>query len=471
MKRKIASLKLGILAFIAAAGALVGSQIAQPKKRVIEAIGGLILVYLIWNFSALSALWLLVIIYPFPFAISAGNSTFVFVVIVFIIYLIRVSAKTSTIRSDRWFGLPIVLMVMSYVVSFYNFQVSPEILRFGLIHTANFLAAILFFFMIINFVDDEKKLHATVRISMITCVLILLFTVLEMLFPGRQLIPGWLYTEHKARLVMKGIRMGGPFKDFELTAEYFAMNVPIIIFLAVRARRLLTRSFFIFLLVADLVMLFSTLTRGALMSLSVGMIYMAYVARKDLGIVRLVSYGSALVALAFVIDTLVARYTISGSLFARMLTTTFESGVVPENRVAAWGGAIERGFEHPFIGHGPGWDFSKGLESGLWPHNAYLYYFNITGLFGLAAFVFLLVRLLQASLTGSRSSLVHAPFPAAFMKVLHVSLVIFIIDQVKIDYLRNDIYMYFVWFFFGMIAATRNVIRSDVTARSGTERA
>jgi O-antigen ligase len=130
----------------------------------------------------------------------------------------------------------------------------------------------------------------------------------------------------------------------------------------------------------------------------------------------------------------------------------------------AWGGAVTRGLEHPWIGHGPGWDFTKTLTLELWPHNAYLYYFNITGLFGLSAFIFLLVKLVQASWPGIRSSIVRSSFPEALMKALHVSLVIFIIDQIKIDYLRNDIYMYFVWFFFGLIAATRNVIRSDAAA-------
>lgn len=465
------SLKIGIIAFVAASGAIIGVQIAQPAKRVIESIGAFLLVYLVWNFSTLSALWMLLIIYPFPFGISLGHSTMIFIFIIFIVYMIRVSARLSALRFDRQFNLPIVIMLMSYTVSFYNFETTPESLRFGLQHTLNFIASILLFYMIINFVTDERKLHTTVRISMITCALVMLFTVLEMMFPGRTLIPGWLYTEHKRQLVMKDVRMQGPFHDFELTAEYFAMSAPIIFFLAVRARRLLMRMLFVVLLVADIALLFSTVTRGAFISLAAGILYMGYVCRRDLNIVRLMMIGSAFVALVFVIDTFVARYTISGSLFGRMMKTTFESGIVPETRALAWGGAITRGFEHPFIGHGPGWEFGKGIEAELWPHNAYLYYFNITGFFGLFAFLFLLVRLFRASLTGYRASLVYSPFPEALMKVLNVSLVIFIIDQVKIDYLRNNIYMYAVWIFFGLIAATRNVIRSGVTARNGTGRA
>ncbi|MGD1047193.1 MAG: O-antigen ligase family protein [Candidatus Krumholzibacteriaceae bacterium] len=469
MRFKLPLSRLGIIAFIAAAGALVGSQIFNPTKRVLEAIGGVFLVYLIWNFSTLSALYLLLIIYPFPFAMSVGNSTFVFVLIIFIIYLIRVSARTSTIHFDRQFNLPIILIVMSYILSFYNYPSDPETLRFGLIHTINCFAAILFFYMIVNFVNDEHKLFTTIRVSMITCALVIVFTTLELAFPGRELIPGWLYTEHKMQLIMKGIRMGGPFHDFELNAEFFAMNVPIIIFLGIRVRRILTRSLFMLLFLADIVMLFSTMTRGAFISLTIGMVYLAYLSRRDLNFARFVLIAGGFVALAFIIDTVVATYTVSGSLFGRMVATTFKSGIVPENRVLAWGGAITRGFEHPFIGHGPGWDFSKGVDVGLWPHNVYLYYFNITGLFGLSAFIFLLVRLVQASWSGIRSSIVRDTFPEAFMKVLHVLIVMFIIDQIKIEYLRNDIYMYFIWFFFGLIAATRNVIRSNAAAARAKE--
>jgi len=468
MRMKLSFSKLGIIAFVAAAGALIGSQIASPTKRILETIGGLLLVYLIWNFSPLNAFWLLLIIYPFPFGISAGNSTFVFVVVVFIIFLIRVSARKSTLRFDKQFNLPIILMVMSYIISFYNIEKSSAFIGFALTYTLNFFAGILFFYMAVNFVTDEKKLYTTVRISMITCALIIFFTLFELLFPGKVLVPGWLYTtSRELQLVMKDIRTGGAFRDYELNAEFFAMNVPIILFMIIRARRLLTRSVFTFLLVADIVMLFTTMTRGAFISLTIGMVYMAYLSRRDLSFTRLVMLGSAFTAFAFIIDTFVTRYTVSGSLFGRMIATTFESGVIPDTRVEAWRIAFRRWLEHPFIGHGPGWDFSKGIGVRGWPHNIYLYYLNITGVFGLFTFVFLLMRLVQASFIGFRSSLVRDSFPEALMKVLHVSLVIFIIDQIKIDYLRSTIYMYFVWFFFGMIAATRNIIRSTHTARSG----
>ena len=82
----------------------------------------------------------------------------------------------------------------------------------------------------------------------------------------------------------------------------------------------------------------------------------------------------------------------------------------------------------------------------------------MTGLLGLSAYLLLLYRLVKTSSMRFRSSIVSASLPLAFMKVLNVWLVMFMVDQIKIEYLRNNIYIYYVWLFFALIPATRNVI-------------
>ncbi len=439
-------------------GWIIATQIYNPNKRVIEALAGLVMAVILWSYSTLGAIWFLVIMYPFPFGISLGNSNFVFTLIIFIIYLIRVASGGATIRFDRQITMPVLLMVFAYIISFYNTDYSTILFRYGLIHTGNFFAAILFMYMIINLIDNEEKLEKAVRIMAISASLVITFTIVEMLFPGQVIIPNWLFTAHKEELVMKGVRMGGPFHDFELVAEFFAMHVLVFFFLFVRSKRLITRSLYMTLLVIDLMMMFSTITRGAFISLFIGVVYMLFLSRKDLNLVKLVSIIGAFALMIFTLEMFVTRYTVSGSLFERLFATTFERGIIPSNRVGAWDGAIKRGMEHPFIGNGPGWDFAGGLHTGLWPHNVYLFYFNITGLFGLSVFLFILYRLGRASIPGIKSSLVNSPFAEAFMKVLHVCFVMFCIDQIKIEYIRNEKYVFFIWLFFGMIIATSNII-------------
>jgi hypothetical protein len=460
--RSISISRIWKILYVAAIGILAGWQILSPNKRFIEAVVGLIVVGIIWNLSALQAIWFIIVTYSFPFGITIGSSTFIFTLVIFIIYMVRVSAGHFRFHGDKLLNMPIALLVLAYVISFYNQDTDPFPMRFALIHTTNFFAIILLYYMIVNVIDDEVKLRKTMGFLMISAALVSFFAILELLFPGRVILPNIIFSEYKWSLVMTDVRVKGPFHDYELLAEFFALNVPLIIFMIVRSRRLLLRFMYVALLLFVLFMLFSTITRGAFISLVIGIIYLAWICRKDLNIVQLTGLAAASVGALVAINTIMARYTVSGSLFDRLFKTTIKRGFIPDSRVLAWTGAVERWLVHPFIGHGPGWDFRNRLVDKLWPHSAYLYYLNIIGVFGLFAFLFVLYRLVKASVTELRQPLATAPFPRALMKMLHVCLIILIIDMIKVDYPRNGIYMYFVWILFAIVSATRKVIDASV---------
>ena len=444
--------------YVAIIGSLVGWQIYDPSKRFIEAVAGLIVIGIVWNFSAIQALWLILLIYPFPFAFSMGNSTFVFTLVVFVIYMVHVSTRRYRFHGDKLLNLPIAVIVIAYIVSFYNQSTEPKILNFAFLHTINFFVIIILYYMLVNLVDSEENLRKTIGFFMVSTALIVFFSFLELLFPGRVILPNLIYSVHRVSLVMKNVRVMGPFRDYELLAQFFAMNVPILILMIVRSRRLLIRSMYVVLLISVLFMQFATITRGAFISLIIGIAYMAWICRKDLNIVSFTGLTAAFIGALVIIDLIMSRYTVSGSLFARLLGTTIERGFIPDTRVASWTGAVDRWLLHPFIGNGPGWDFSYNIEGRVWPHNSYLYYLNIFGIFGTAAFMLLLYRLVRASMKEVRQSLVTSPFSSALMKALHVSLFILIIDMIKVDYQRNYIYMYFVWIIFALISASRKII-------------
>ena len=459
--------KLKIFALVLIVGIVLGTQIYNPNKRTIEAIAGLFLLLLLWRFSTIAALWMLMITYPFPFAISWGTSNEIFMLIITMVVLLRITSGGHKMTVDQKIRLPLILLIFSYVVSFNN--VTSTLMHFSLVNTFSFLSVASFMILIVSFVNDEVKLRKTVNIMMISAALFIAFTIFEMLFPGRTLIPNWLYTQHKARLVMKGIRMGGPFHDFELAAEFFTLNAFFIFFALIRSKRMAIRALFSIFLFVDLFMMFSTITRGAFFSLIVGMVYLMILSRKDISFVRFSYIVVGMSVALVVIEWVVATYTTSGSLFERVINTTFERGLIPTNRVGTWEGAIERGMKHPFIGHGAGWDLTHGLWFGMWPHCLYLFYFNITGLFGLSAFLFLIYRLLKSTFSGVKASLISSPYPEALMKVLHVVLIIFLFDQIKIEYLRNSQYTYFIWLLFGLIIATHNIINKQKRERAAAE--
>lgn len=449
------------LIYIVAISAITGLQITRPNKRVIETIVGLVLVLTLWTFSSINTLVFITVMYPFPFVIKIGNSNFIFVIIIFLIYMIRVSAKMERFRSDRDFNVPLILMILTYLLSFYALETSAKAYAAASHETANVIAGILLFYLVINFVDSEEKLRRLANMLLISATLVIIFTIIENFFPGRTIIPYWLYTRHKTRLVMRELRMGGPFHDFELTAEFFALNAPLIFFLIVREKRLATRVFYTCLFILNLVMMFTTITRGAFITLIFGYSYMMLIFRKDLNFVKFVAITSTIVVLLLIIDVFVTRYTMTGSLLARLLSTTFERGVIPETRFGAWKSSIERIMRSPIIGHGPFWDVEKkGTDFLLFPHNLYLYILSTVGALGLGAFIFFMVRLVKSSMASLGASISRSSFSESFLKVLHVILIMFLFDQIKIEYLRNVTYLYFVWLFFGLIAATKNIVEA-----------
>ena len=449
---------LKALIFIVILGVLAGKQIYSPSKRFIEALVGLALVFIMWNLSTVSALLFFIVVYPYPFGISLGHSNFIFIVIIFNIYLLRVSMNLETFKSDKLFNLPVGLTAASYILSLSNFDYGVGLGQAAFINTTTMFSAIILFYLIINMVTDEIKLRMVINTILISILLVMAFTLTEMLFPGKTIIPSWLYSEHKVGLVVKGLRMKGPFHDFELLAEYLSLSIPLILFMVVRSKRLLMRLLYSLLLVICLFLMFATITRGAFITLVIGLVYMGYICRHDLNIVRVIAITGAFVGLIFMLEAFVARYTVSGSLFGRLVKTTFESGVIPSNRYVGWSQGIQRALWHPLFGNGPALDWGKDVALPVYPHNGYLFLLDMTGLLGLSAYLLLLYRLLKTSLMRFRCSIVSAPLPQAFMKILNVWLVMFIIDQIKIEYLRNNIYVYYVWIFFALIPATRNAI-------------
>jgi O-antigen ligase len=443
-------------AFVVVLAALIGYQVYDPSKRVVEAIVGLLFTYLIARFPLSWSLAFFIIIFPFPFALKVGTSNVVFLPLMIIIWLIRVSLGNVPPPRGSILDRIIIFMTISYIVSFYN-NPGGNLLVNALLYVWVYFTAIGFFYLIVNFIQDEKSLMQVVNAGVIGSFLVMVFCVLEMVMPGSVIVPGWLYTGHKQALVMKNIRIGGPFKDYELLAEYFALNIPILILLYVRAKRLLLRYAYFGLIILCFGLLMATSTRGAFISLFAGMAYMLFVIRRDLNIVRVTAALAVAAVLLLTEETLVAKYTISGGMFNRLFKTKFV-GFIPDTRAHAWPKALERAKQHIIIGHSPEWDLSRKLEKFNWPHNGYLFYLNITGLFGLITFLLLLYTLLRSSIKLKATSMYDESFPRALMLVLHVMMVIFMVDELKIDYLRNYLYIYFIWFFFGLIAATHNVI-------------
>ncbi len=98
----------------------------------------------------------------------------------------------------------------------------------------------------------------------------------------------------------------------------------------------------------------------------------------------------------------------------------------------------------------------RGLKVWTWPHSLYLYVGNNVGFIGLAIFLYFLWRLWRLSSPPS-DDLGHADYSRAYLLIAHVQVVAFMVDQIKIEFMRNSIYMFQVWLMFALIVAAWQV--------------
>ena len=163
----------------------------------------------------------------------------------------------------------------------------------------------------------------------------------------------------------------------------------------------------------------------------------------------------------------VAGSTQSGDLFERLFASQVK-GLVPDTRSVVWPAAWERIFEHPLIGHGPSWASLTGSRIYYWPHSLYLYVANNVGFIGLAVLLWLLLTLFRM-VRPVTDDLRDGDYVGSYLLIARAQMVVFLVDQIKIEYLRNPVYQFQVWLMFGLMAAASQV-RPEIGATGSASR-
>jgi O-antigen ligase len=451
---------------VVALGVLIGIQYMAPDKRMLGVAAAAVIFGVAWRLDMVTGLGVLLMVLPYPRGTVFGNTNFALVLLLLLIWLVRVAQRVNPAPRSTPVDGPIAGLVLAYAVSFYNIGDAVS-LNFALQNTELFVVCLLLFYMLVSNIRTQADLERVQMFQVISLSTIVLLAIYELNHPGTVLIPGWIDFKGTtgSDFNTRNVRVGGPFFDFELLSEFSAMSAVLVLFLLLRARTTNRRVALSVLLLLDVFVLFATVTRGAIISLSVGVLYLLFRIRRRLRVVPLVVGAGGLAALAFGMNFYVAHFTRSGDVVARLHETSFV-GVVPESRVGAWRDGWERFLEHPLIGHGPYYSSRTGTHTWLWPHCLYLYIANLVGVIGLGFFLTLLGRMLWISRRSS-DDLRDPNYAKAFLLVAHLQLFIFMVDQIKIEYLRNPTYQFEIWVMFAILIATYRLAHPD-SARQAT---
>lgn len=443
-------------------GVILGINYLAPDKRMIAVMVATLVFGIAWRIDLVSGIGVLVLALPYPRGTVSGGTNVALVLLLLVIWLLRVTTRQVAGARRTPVDAPIIALLIAFVISFYNIRTSYA-LGFALETFVQLVAGITMLYLVVNNLKRPEHLERIHLFQAISIAMVCLLGVFELRNPNSDFIPGWIVFRHSISesINIHNIRIGGPFFDFELLSEYCAINLLLVLLLVIRARSGARRLVFGSLLALTFFIMFATVTRGGIMALALGMIYLLWILRKRISFPKVALAVGTAVAAFLAMNFYVANFTKSGDLIARLADPNswqFESGM-PLSRASIWQDAFERMMLHPIIGHGPFYDTAKGIDFWYWPHNGYLYIGNLVGFVGLACFLWLLFTLLKISRPISLD-LRDENYARAYLVIAHVQLVVFAIDQTKIDFLRNPIYPFQVWLLFAYIISAHRLAQA-----------
>lgn len=434
---------------------LLGTQIYSPHPRIIKLAIALILFWMTIRSPLPKVVAVLAFILPFSAGTVLGPTSGLAIIMVFLVWMVRVATGGSSPVWKSPVSASLVALILIHALSFYNapagYQMDFALKKFGVL-----LSAALLFYLILNFATDEQGLKRLVWASMLSCAAIIVLSMIELFVPGWRVIPWFTLTGTRQYSQFGARWIGGPFRDGELLGEYMAISAPLQAYMLSRARSMPIKAFWGIMLLGSLSTALATMHRAPLLSLSIGIVYLIVLFRNRvklhaLALILILGVGSVLT-----LEFIMAEYTPTGSVIQRIQRTEFY-GITPDSRRMPWQQAWERSFEHPWIGHGPYYDIGHPVPRYYAPHSTYLYYFYTVGIIGVVIFAWLMVNLIRMTLRYMSVRTGIATFSTDLLVVLHVQIVVFLIDGIKIDYQRSPIYFLMLWLVFGMCAACYRV--------------
>jgi O-antigen ligase len=446
---------------VAVVGVILGLQYVSPNKRVLSTLAAIVVAGIAWRLAFASGVAMLVLVLPYPKGTTFGSTNLAFVVLLGIIYLLRVSQRELPPARRTPIDAPVLALIGAYVISFYN------VVQFGPAreNALQFVATVILFYLVVNAIRTERDLQRLHMVQAVATLSILMLALYEAGHPGASIVPGWIdlgASEKAEAFSRSNVRIGSIFMDYELLADFCGLNLLFFAFQFARARGPYARVFHGGMLGLSLFVLFMTVTRGPIVSISVALAYLLWLTRRHVRVVPLTIGAAAIVTAVVGMNWYVSHFTSSGDLFGRFGHTELH-GLMPDSRAETWTEAWQRWMMHPFIGWGPYYSHEHGLVQWFWPHNLYLYVANITGILGLSAFLWLLFRLWK--LTRPPVDSFTAPrYVDSYLLLARVQLTFFLVDQVKIEYLRNLVYQYQVWLLFAFWVSASMLARRESPA-------
>jgi len=445
--------------FLGVVGAyLITNVLLDPTKRNIEVLAGLIFLGFVLVAHPFKALLFTVVTLFFPASTTVGTTSTLLIFAVSGLVMMKsrlLHIPSPFVKKDA--DAAIAAFLLTVVLSLYKQDLGYPKLISGLM--TGFVSGVLLYYLVIQLARSRQTFFRLVAVFEVMAIIMGILAILQALFPQKQFLPAFFsFSKEIATLedIRKGeVRASATFSGYEIFAEFCVMSLLLQYFLFRRARTVNQKLFWVTGCVIMLMALFGTGTRAGILVLVAGLFYAIAtsglaVPRKDLLKLAFVGFALFYLALPFI-----GGYT---SMMMERLSTLGSKDSSVQSREVVMQQALAAIPESPLLGHGiytPAGTFRGGVSQNI--HSLYVTLAYKFGLPNLFIFVWLASILFRTSWRWSRDPTVPRDL-REFMFALNVALVIFLLDEVKIEFVRSAQTMHMVFFFFALIGALEQVI-------------
>lgn len=440
----------------------------------IAVIFGLIFFAASYALSERVMLGILIVLIPFQLITSRyGTMNMVLVYLVAAAFILKGRLKFFPLLGSTAF------IILVYVISIS--LTLPATYQDHVFYLITIGSNFVLFYLVYNYFRQSKDLRYAFNLVLIMNFLVVCYGLIQLTvgfnqfsFFGIGELAFSANLEEKQRLI-------GAFSGAGVNGEYFAILILFIGYMASFETRIRIKIVLLALMALNFGLLVATGSRGSFLSLVGGGLIFLWAFRKQLGVVavaKIVVVASVLFTCAALI---IVNYTNFNVLFDRLSDTEIGDSGVPDTREKAFELTIERIPEALLVGHGPRMVLIdeyvrriKGYQPlGGYPHNLYLFLLYTLGMLGLLAYLILFLRLMLWWKRAARCS-VEDSMLSGVPKLALVLMVVFLVDQLKIEFLRAQFadmqhVMFTLWAIFLAFSAVL-VEQSSKTKGAGIKR-
>jgi O-antigen ligase len=335
-------------------------------------------------------------------------------------------------------------------------QVERVLLKPNAFFLFSFFSSFILFYIVYNYIVTYEDPLFIVKLLIIVNAFVAIYCFLQLFFIDLPILNKILIDNRQERLA-------GPF-IVGLTAEYLAIQSIFLLYMIMAKVFPSWNKYMYALCFLNFSFLIATGNRGGFLVLLGGLFLFFVYFRKTFNLTRLFIYASVMGLVFILASIFILQNTKYNVLFSRLSETEFKEGL-PDSRKNPWPMAWEAFVKKPVLGHGPRMGFEPGVAIksttyiAFYPHNLYLYVLVTMGIVGLFAYLNLFA-FIYLYIQRARKKNIDNAFLRNMPTLFLIMFFMFIIDQMKIEFIRFHVnaYQHYMFILFGLFLGASNLI-------------